>query len=301
MLRRRTLALTALFLVLALVMAACGGGDDAGEDTTSPAAGDTEATGLLKTVMDRGTIRVSTDPAYPPQSELNPKTGEYEGFDIDVANEIAKRMGVEVEWVTPSWDLITAGGWNDRWDISVGSMTVTPERAEVLWFTPAYYYTPAAVAVHADNTTVADISTDLDGKKVGVCAACTYDFYLQGTLDIPGETIDFVIDDPAIKTYDTDSTAIQDLTLGDGDRLDAVISAMPTLQTAIEKGKPIKIAGDPVFYEPLAVALDKKATDDPAPLLEKVSAIVEEMHTDGTLAELSNKWYGQDLATKVES
>ena len=53
--------------------------------------------------------------------------------------EIAKRMGVEVEWMTPSWDVLTAGSWNGRWDLSVGSMTVTPDRAKVLYFTPAYY------------------------------------------------------------------------------------------------------------------------------------------------------------------
>jgi polar amino acid transport system substrate-binding protein len=180
-------------------------------------------------------------------------------------------------------------------------MTVTPEREEVLWFSPAYYYTPASVAVHADNTTIMDVTTDLDGKKIGVCGGCTYDFFLQGTLEIPGETIEFVIDDPDVKTYDTDSTAIQDLTLGDGDRLDAVISAMPTLQTAIDKGKAIKIAGEPVYYEPLAVALDRKASEDPESLLNKISEIIDEMHADGTLTDMSNKWYGQDLTTKVES
>ena len=176
-----------------------------------------------------------------------------------------------------------------------------PERAEVLDFTPAYYYTPAAVAVHADNTTVTDVSTDLDGKKVGVCSACTYDLYLQKTLEIPGETFDFVIDDADIKGYDTDSTAIQDLSLGDGTRLDAVISALPTLEGAVDKGKPIKVVGEPVFYEPLAVAFDKGATEDPASLVQKVGEIVDQMHQDGTLTDLSMKWYGEDLTTKIES
>jgi len=295
--RARFLPVVSVLAVVVLVGAAC-----AKKTTPAPAGGgDEQATGLLKTILDTGVIRVSTDPAYPPQSELNPKTGEYEGFDIDVANEIADRMGVKVEWETPSWDLITAGGWNDRWDMSVGSMTVTPERAEVLDFTPAYYYTPAAVAVHADNTTVTDVSTDLDGKKVGVCSACTYDLYLQKTLEIPGETFDFVIDDADIKGYDTDSTAIQDLSLGDGTRLDAVISALPTLEGAVDKGKPIKVVGEPVFYEPLAVAFDKGATEDPASLVQKVGEIVDQMHQDGTLTDLSMKWYGEDLTTKIES
>lgn len=308
---KRFWPMLAMVAVLALVAAACG--EDEGEGTTGP-TGPTEATAtgptatgmtdycgtatpgdLLSRICEEGAIRVSTDPAYPPQSELNQETQEFEGFDIDVATEIANRLGVTVEWKTPEWTAITSGGWSDRWDMSVGSMTVTPERAEVLHFTPAYYYTPASVAVHTDNTDIEDVTTDLDGKTIGVCGACTYDFFLQKTLEIPGYTFDFVIDDADIKTYNTDTTAIRDLSLGDGIRLDAVISAKPTLETAIEKGEPIKLVGDPVFYEPLGVGFDRGAPLDPTSLVEAASAIIEEMHADGTLSEFSMTWYGEDL------
>lgn len=291
----QTLAI--LLFALALVAAAC-----AKEESEPANGGGGGGNDLLAAIMERGTLRLATDPLYPPQSSLNEETGQWEGFDIDVATEIATRMGdLQVEWKTPSWNAITSGNWNDRWDLSVGSMTVTPERAEVLDFTTPYYYTPAAVAVHEDNTTVTDVSTDLDGKKVGVCQACTYDSYLQKSLEIPGETFDFVIDDAEIVTYSTDALAIKDLELGDGVRLDAAISALPTLEGAIDKGSPIKIAGDPVFYEPLAAAIDKGASLDPTSFVEKVSSIIEEMHQDGTLTELSMKWYETDLTAKVES
>ena len=283
------LASLAVALVAVLVVTACGGGSSG----SSGGGGN-----LLQEVKDRGTLRVSTDPAYPPQSFHN-NQGEYKGFDIDVAEEIAKRMGVEVQWMTPSWDVITAGNWNGRWDISVGSMTVTPERAKVLDFTPPYYYTPAAVAVHKDNTDITDVKTDLDGKTIGVCGACTYEFYLDGTLNIPGD-YNFVIDDPQIKTYDTDSSAIQDLALGDGVRLDAAISSLTTLKEA-EKNTPIKIVDGPLYYEPLAVAIDKQAPSNPKPLAKEVNKIVEEMHQDGTLTKLSKKWYGYDLTKKQDS
>jgi polar amino acid transport system substrate-binding protein len=290
--------LGAAFVALLLIAAACGGG----EDTADGPAGGTEenegATGLLGDVLERGVLRVSTDPAYPPQSSLN-EEGEMEGFDIDVATEIAKRLGVEVAWETPAWDTIIAGNWQNRWDISVGSMTVTPERSQVLFFTPAYYYTPAAVAVHEDNTGIADLENDLDGKRIGVCGGCTYEFFLDGNLNIPGEEIDFIVDDPQIKPYDTDSSAVQDLSLGDGVRLDAVISALPLLEAAEKKDKPIKVVGDPVFYEPLAAAIDQEATSDPLTLLEEVSNIIKEMHADGTLTEFSMKWYGVDLTKKT--
>ena len=297
--RRSWFSALVVVLVLAIVATACGGdGDgDGGPAATGGQPGESPAgEDLLARVQEEGVIRVSTDPAYPPQSELNEETGQYEGFDIDVATEIANRLGVEVEWKTPSWNAITSGGWSDRWDMSVGSMTVTEERAEVLHFSPAYYFTPASAAVHEDAT-YTDVSTDLDGKTIGVCGSCSYDFYLQKNLhiQIPGYEFDYVIDDADIKTYDTDTTAIRDLSLGDGVRLDAAISALPTLEQAIEGGEPIKILGDPLFYEPLAVAIDRQAPLDPTSLVDEVSRIVDEMHSDGTLTELSMKWYGEDL------
>jgi polar amino acid transport system substrate-binding protein len=285
------LAFLVLALGLGLSVSACGGDDNAND--------------LLGQIEDKGVITVSTDPAYPPQSELNEDTGEYEGFDIDVANEIAKRLDVDIAWEAPAWDTIVAGNWNGRWDVSVGSMTITPERAEVLYFTPPYYYTPASIAVNADNTTITSAS-DLDGKTIGVCGGCTYDSYLQGTLEIAQdesgtpEAIPSVISNPTIKTYDTDSTAIQDLALGDGRRLDAVISALPTLEAAIDAGSKIKVVGDPLYYEPLAVAVDRSSELDPTSLVDRLSEIIQEMHDDGTLSELSMKWYGIDL-TKAQT
>lgn len=300
--RRSWFSALVLVLVLAIVATACGG-DGEGDDGPAATGGQGEspaAEDLLARIQEAGVIRVSTDPAYPPQSELNDETGQFEGFDIDVATEIASRLGVEVEWKTPSWNAITSGGWSDRWDMSVGSMTVTEERAEVLYFSPAYYYTPASAAVHEDAT-YSDVTTDLDGKTIGVCGSCSYDFYLQKNLhiQIPGYEFDYVIDDADIQTYDTDTTAIRDLSLGDGVRLDAAISALPTLEQAIKDGEPIKILGDPLFYEPLAVAVDRQAPIDPTTLVDEVSRIVDEMHEDGTLTELSMKWYGEDLTTST--
>lgn len=304
---KRLWSMLGLLAALALVAAACGGGEEGGATGATGGAGegvcatvDQNAGDLLARICEDGVIRVSTDPAYPPQSSLNEQTGEFEGFDIDVATEIANRLGVDVAWETPSWDLITAGGWNDRWDMSVGSMTPTSERQKVLHFTQPYYYTPAVVVVHADNTSVQDLSTDLDGKRIGVCSGCTYEFYLEKTLVIPGYTFDFIIDDAKVSGYDTDTTALQDLALGDGVRLDAVITSVTTAQGYIDAGNPVKIVGDPVFYEPLAVAFDKNAPLDPTSLVEAVDQIVGDMHADGTLTELSKKWYnGLDLTVQV--
>ena len=299
-LRRMTL----LLAVLALVAAACGEDAPPSAGGGTPAAEtvcdthDTNAGDLLAEICTNGEIRVSTDPAYPPQSELNPETGEYEGFDIDVANEIADRLGVEVAWETPDWEVLTAGSWNDRWDMSVGSMTPTNDRQEVLNFTEPYAYVPAVIVVHEDSAAT-DVATDLDGAKIGFCASCTYEFFVDKSLNISGFEFDFVIDDAKGTGYDTDTTALQDLALGDGKRLDAVMTSEPTAQAFIDAGNPVRIVGDPVFGEPLAIAFDKSSELDGTSLQDAVDQIVADMHDDGTLTELSKNWYDGIDVTKV--
>jgi polar amino acid transport system substrate-binding protein len=291
---------------LLLLAAACGGGTTAGNAPSGGGGGEAASDGgggggdLLAAIEQRGVMRASTDPAYPPQSSQNAQ-GEYVGFDIDVVEEIGKRLGVQVEYVTPSWDAITAGGWGGRWDIAVGSITITPERAKGLLFTTPYYYTPASIAVHQTNSDIQDLANDLDGKRIGVCGACSYESYLNKDLRFPGqEGMEFVIDDAQVQAYNTDTTAIQDLALGDGVRLDAVMSALPTLEGAIDNDVPIKVVGDPLFNEPLGVAVDKSSPQDPQSFFEEVDRIIKEMHEDGTLTKFSEKWYdGQDVTKEL--
>ena len=277
-----------------------GGSGDNGSDDTVCATTDA-ADDLLADICSKGVLTVSTDPAYPPQSKYLPKEDKYVGFDIDVATEIADRLGVDVAWTTPSWDVITAGGWNGRWDMSVGSMTPTNDRQQVLHFTPPYYYTPAVVVVHEANTTVTDVATDLDGKRIGVCSGCTYEQFLDKSLAIKGFEFDFVIDDAEVSGYDTDTTALQDLALGDGTRLDAAMTSLTTAQGYVDEGNPVKIVGDPLFYEPLGVAIDKSSDLDPMSFVEAADQIVQEMHADGTLTGMSEKWYdGTDLSKQQQ-
>jgi len=281
----------ALVGVVGLVAAGCGKSNTTSGGGQSPGPANT----LLAHIMQSGELRVSTDPKYPPQSSFDAVTNTWKGFDIDVATEIAKRMGLQVKFETPAWDAITAGNWQGRWDLSVGSMTITPDRAKVLDFTPPYYFTPAGLAVFKTNTSI-KTPADLTGKKVGVCGDCTYEQYLRGTLRIPNYHIDFQVHGAQIVTYDTDSTAIQDLSLGDCVRLCAAFSAVPTLQAAIKAGKPIKLFSHPLYFEPLAAAVDKESSLSPTSFVKRVSAIIGRMHEDGTLSRLSKKWYGADLS-----
>jgi len=247
----------------------------------------------LDRVMSTKTLTMSSDPEYPPQSFLNDKN-EMDGFDVDVGKEIARRMGAELKIVTPSWDIITAGNWGGRWDMSVGSMTPTKKRAEVLDFPAVYYYTPAAFAVHKDSAI--DSLDGLNGKTIGSCGGCTYDAYLMKSLEIDAEgapPFEYEVEAGEIKTYETDTHAFDDLRLGDGTRLDAAFSALPTIQEAIKSGYPMKVIGKPAFYEPLSVATDKGDPEFDAKIAEAVAA----MKADGTLKQLSEKWYGVDLTS----
>ncbi len=246
----------------------------------------------LDRVMAAGTLKVATDANWAPQSFIN-DDNKMDGFDVDVAREIAKRLGVEVEFVTPSWDIITAGKWNGRWDLSVGSMTPTLSRAKVLAFPGVYYFTPASIAVHKDSPfqTIAD----LNGKAVGAGTATTFELYLQHDLQIDAEGVppfeyQLTVEN---KSYKDSTAAMDDLRLGDGVRLNGMIGSLPAILSAIEANYPLRVLGDPVFYEPLALAIDR----GDAEFNDKLAGMLAEMKADGTLSALSEKWYGIDYSS----
>ncbi|MFO1089187.1 MAG: transporter substrate-binding domain-containing protein [Hyphomicrobiales bacterium] len=248
---------------------------------------------VLDRVLAAKTMVMSTDPDYPPQSSLN-AAKEFEGFDIDVGREIARRLGVQIKFVTPAWDMVTAGGWNGRWDISVGSMSPTFERNNVLDFPAVYYYTPAALVVNEQNRVITRPEL-ASGKRIGVGLSTTYESYLRKTLKIDwsdAPQFDFQIDDATVVPFETDQQALDALKEGDGKTLDAVITALPTALASIRRGYPLKVIGAPLFLEPLAVAIDKGDPEWAA----KIKEIVQAMHADGTLAKLSLKWYETDLS-----
>jgi polar amino acid transport system substrate-binding protein len=250
----------------------------------------------LDRVMKSGELVGASTDGYPPVAFLNDKN-EFDGFDVEVLRAIAGKLGVKTRIVTPSWEAQVAGRWAGRWDIAVGSMTPTRERAEVLDFPAIYYYTPAAVAVHKDETDVKTVD-DLAGKVIGSCSACSYEDYLRKSLNMDAigtPKFDYIKGDYEIRTYESDGLAFDDLRLGAGKRLDAVLTNLPTLKEAIDNGYPFRILTPPVFFEPLAVAVDK---GDPE-FTARIKEIVEGLKADGTLAQLSVKWFGVDL-TKAQ-
>lgn len=233
-------------------------------DQQDPIEQPTDTTGdLLEIVRDRGTLVVSTDPNYAPQSFLEPD-GSLVGFDIDVATHIAEQLGVEIQFETPDWALITAGSWAERWDVSVGSMTITTPRKDILSFTQPYYYTPAFLAASTRSGI-----TSLD--------------------DVPFE----IPDEVEATTLTTDANCIESIQ-ADRPEFDLLISSETTIDEAVDAGMPIVKIGEPIFVENLAVAIDKSGPPHDA-LLYEIDRIIGEMHADGTLTELSEQWFEADL------
>jgi polar amino acid transport system substrate-binding protein len=284
--------LVAIFAIMGGAVACGGDGDD--EASPSASAGGEltgsameratailghEPTGLALEIVNAGEMVVANDSNYAPQSSVDEVTKEVVGFDVDVAKGTAEILGLGIKWEHPAWETIPGGLNNGRYDVSIGSMTITPERQETLDFSDPYYFTSGQVFVKKGGTQIAGVE-DLADMKVGVGAATTYYDYLKANSEA------------VVKTYTTDADTFPDLLNGN---LDFVMTAGPTGQQAILEGKAMEFSGKPLYYEDLAMAVKKGETDWVAML----TYAVQQMHENGALTEMSKQWYnGIDLTVK---
>nr|WP_180882731.1 transporter substrate-binding domain-containing protein [Mesorhizobium loti] len=247
----------------------------------------------LDRVSSKKAMVVATNGGWPPQGYLD-DNNQLVGFDIDVSREVAKRLGVEISFETPDWATLTGGHWQGRYDLGVGSVTPTKARAKVIDFVGVYYYSPYVYVVHKDST--AKSVADLSGKIIGVETATTSEDFVRRQLEIdaPGlPPVEYKLEPGEIRTFADSMLPFDDLRLGDGVRLNAVIAPEQTAQNAIKNGYPVKILeGDYAFREPLVVIAEKKDPEWTA----KVGGIVADMKKDGTLATLTTKWYGKNYS-----
>ena len=244
-------------------------------------------------VIEKGAMVVATNSGWPPQSFLD-DNNQLTGFDVDVAKEIAKRLGVDVSFETPDWATLTGGRWQGRYDLGVGSVTPTKARAQVIDFAGIYYYSPYVYVVHKDSDTKS--VEDLNGKIIGVETATTSEDFIRRQLEIdaPGlPPIEYKLEPGDIRTFADSMLPFDDLRLGAGVRLDAVIAPEQTAENAIKNGYPLRILeGDYAFREPLVVIAEKGDDEWTA----KVGEIIDQMKNDGTLSTLTTKWYGKDFS-----
>jgi len=296
--------------VLALAAAGCGSGSSDTEPTGA-ARGADPATDKLAQVQARGTLMLFTDPAYPPQSSVvkgakrpaNTKCAaneltadEIAGYDADTGKLVAKALGVEPCFVTPSWTEVTAGNWGDRWDLAYGSGAIEFSRMDVLYMTQPYYSTPANFFVPKSSS--ANTASDLAGQKVGACTGCTMEKYLRGTLELPGPAIEQLVERPLIVTFDTEVPGLAATAKG---KIAAFLCSEPVGAEAIAEGAALRMLATPAYYSYKTGYVDQKSGLAASAFVARVNEIVAALHADGTLKRLSIKYFGKDYATQAAS
>ena len=205
------------------------------------------------------------------------ESGVLTGFDVEIGEEIARRMGREAVPVTNPWETIIQGLKADKYDAIIGSMAITDERLEQVAFSRPYYRSGAQIFVEADNSVISG-EEDLSGKKIGVVKASTFKDIAEDLTDAKN-----------VVGYDSDVIALQDLTTG---RIDAVITDQVVGFDAIKSaGLEIKDVGEPLFVDEMGIAIPLDSVE----LLEEVNAALEAMIEDGTYGTISEKWFGRDI------
>jgi polar amino acid transport system substrate-binding protein len=263
--------------------------------------------GLLAHVVDRGTLVLPVDPAYPPASfavegatrlggtrcATNELTGpEVDGYDVATGKLVAEKLGVEPCFVTPTWTQLLSGHWGDRWDIAFASIGITSDRMNELYFTRPYYATPERFYVRTASPTVA--IEDLDGARIGVCADCFADLYLQKRLDLPGEDIEYRVDDAVIVPYAVERGGLADVSEG---RLDAFLCQETAGNRAIDEGLDLR-ALDPAPYAAFpGGAIDRSSSFHVGSFLDRVNEILAAAHGSGSLSQLATEYFGTDYAS----
>jgi len=287
MLRKQGLLLTIIMLViLSLIFVGCtqedpaaGNVDDANGDKSSDIKDDVGIDRSLDRVLEAGVLTVVGSGGYPPFNFYD-DNGKVVGFDVDTGKEIARRLGVELNYETSAWDGLPDGLRAGRYDAILGSMAITEERKKIISFTIPYYYSGAQLVVRADSG-ITD-TDQMEGKEIGVVTGETF---IEDAQSLGAEVV----------LYEDTNQILLEVLNGrvDGmitDRLVAING-----MNVIARGDELTLAGDLLRLEEMALAVRQ----DDNQLRERLNEILEEMHSDGTLAEISKKWHdGQDITVK---
>lgn len=289
---RTTRWFMALLLALALVAAACGdddddpavSADDTEEDATDDTTGDAEdgaavehpAGSTMARIAEEGTITVGTKFDQPLFGLQDPRSGDVEGFDVEIARLIAERIGdVEVEFVeTPSAIRETAIT-DGTVDMVVATYTINDKRKEVIDFAGPYYVAGQDIMVAADDDSITGID-DLNGKRV-----CS----VQGSTSV--ENVRTMAPEAEVTEYDVYSKCADDLRNG---RVDAVSTDNVILVGLIsESDGAFKLVGNPFTEEPYGIGVTKGDDD----FREFINTTLEELYESGEWAEAYASTVGQ--------
>jgi cystine transport system substrate-binding protein len=272
--KKQSFFLFTVLLAFSLLLTACGTSSK-NNTATKDNGGKSD---LLQQVKDRGVLKVGVMGTYQPYNFLN-KDKQMDGFDVDIAKEIAKRMGVKVEFVSQEFSGMIAGLQTKKFDTVISQMTITPERQKQMDFSDPYITNNVKVIVRQDNNTIKSVN-DFKGKNIGVGLGTNDETYLRTVLLPKVGNFD-------IKTYDDVITSLKDLDAG---RIDATINNMYALKPLVEtNGFKIKAVGDPIKSDKAGIAVRKGNPE----FIKKVNSILKDMKKDGTYDKIFVKWFGE--------
>ena len=302
--RIRLVALAAAVGIALAGSAGCRDDDTERDAPATAAQGADPETNKLAQIIARGTLVGYHEADYPPQSvevegatrpagtkcaETELTADQVTGFDNETSKLVAKGLGVEACFATPTWTEVTAGNWGDRWDIAYGSGSINADRMQRLYMTQPYYAVPNYYFVAADSP--ARHAADLDGKRVGACASCSHEAYLKGELEIPGIDISVNVDDPRLVTYETEGPGLAATAKG---KIDAFLAAEPVGRAQVKRGVELRRLPEVAFTYYPSGFVDKSSGLDSRAFVEKVNDIVRAAQADGTLQKLSREFFGRD-------
>ena len=233
--------------------------------------------GLAKIIVERGSITVANDANYPPQSFIDPNTGKVRGFDVDIAKRVGRILGLRVVFKNPAWDWVPRGLRRGLFDVSIGSMEITPAREAILGFTAPYRYAAAQVFVKKGGPQISGVGS-LFGKRVGVGKDTIYQAFLEKYTQV------------RLRVFTTDADALEALNSG---KLSFVLTDRLVGRQAIRRGRSLAPSGRALFHAKLAFALRQGQPD----LRALLNYTVWRMRSSGALRDMSVKWYHHDWTT----
>ena len=218
--------------------------------------------------------------AYPtnPPFETKTTSGAFEGFEVDIVNEAAKRAGMTTSIADYGFQALFAAIASKRIDVAISTITITPERLKSVSFTQPYYDSDMGIATKVDSA-IKGIA-DLKGKIVGYLSGSTGEKWVKDN-----QTADGFAD---VKGYKAQTDLLLDLNAG---RVDAVVSDIPGMQYAFKTMKELTVKDRIKTGEQYGLMMGK---DDPN--LAKLNDAITAMKGDGTLAAIHKTWFGVDPA-----
>jgi cystine transport system substrate-binding protein len=240
-------------------------------------AGHGWAADLLDTVKARGTLKIAMEGTYPPFNFKDAKQ-QLTGFEVDFANELAKRLKLKPEFITGEWSGLLAGLQAGKFDVVINQVSITPKRQEVFDFSVPYTISSPQLIVRKNETRVFKSLEDLKGKKLGVGQGSNFADMAKA---VPGIEV---------KTYPGAPEYLQDLAAG---RVDAALNDSLMIPFAIKESKlPVK-AGAPVG-ETVSMGIPfAKGNPQFKAALDKA---ITSMEADGSFKKISLKWFGIDVS-----